>query len=130
MFSKQTRFMKPNKYKKVLATGSLLICLFFVSINDKVFAQGKTPQCENGVDKTNCVITQRIVEAINIMSILVGIIVVAMIIWGGIQYTMSRDNPQQTAAAKSHIVNAVFALIFYIFSVAFLNWLIPGGVFN
>lgn len=71
-----------------------------------------------------------VVPAINALSGAVGIVVVIMIIWGGIQYTSARDNPQQAAAAKEHIRNAIFALVIYIFIVAFINWIVPGGVFN
>jgi len=74
-------------------------------------------------------ISKYIVPAINALSGAVGIVVVIMIVWGGMQYTSARDNPQQAAAAKEHIRNALFALVIYIFMVAFLNWIVPGGVF-
>lgn len=67
--------------------------------------------------------------AIKALSGAVGVVVLIMIAWGGLQYTSSRDNPQQTAQAKDHISNAVLALIMYVFMVAFLNWLVPGGLF-
>lgn len=70
-----------------------------------------------------------VTPAINALSGAVGIVVVTMIVWGGIRYTSSRDNPQQAATAKEHIRNALFALVIYIFMIAFLNWVVPGGVF-
>lgn len=70
-----------------------------------------------------------VVPAINALAASVGIVVVIMVAWGGFQYTTSRDNPQQSAAAKEHIRNALIALVVYIFMIAFLNWLVPGGVF-
>lgn len=84
--------------------------------------------CTEGLEPSKCKLVARIVQFIDVLSAAVGIVVVAMIVWGGIQYTSSRDNPQQAAAAKEHIRNAIFALIFYIFSIAILNWLVPGGV--
>ncbi|MCA9331778.1 hypothetical protein KC968_02450 [Candidatus Saccharibacteria bacterium] len=80
------------------------------------------------LNANNCGIINIIVKVIQALSGAVGIVVVVMIVWGGIQYTSSRDNPQKTAAAKEHIINAVMALVMYIFFVAILNWLIPGGV--
>lgn len=77
----------------------------------------------------NCGIVAYLVLFIRVLSAAVGIVVTIMVAWGGLQYASSRDNPQQAAAAKDHIRNAVLALVFYIFSIAFLNWLVPGGIF-
>lgn len=85
--------------------------------------------CKSGnIDKSNCGIIAYLITAINILSGLVGVVVVVMIAIGGIQYSTSRDNPQATAAAKDRIRNAIIALVAYIFMWAFLQYLIPGGV--
>ena len=77
----------------------------------------------------NCPLLKNyIIPAIRILSISVGVIVATMIVWGGIKYASSRDNPQQTASAKEHVRNALIGLVLYIFMVAFLNWVVPGGV--
>jgi hypothetical protein len=80
------------------------------------------------LSKENCGIVAYLVVFINILSAIVGIVVTIMIVWGGIQYSSSRDNPQQTQEAKTRIRNAIFALVFYLFIFAFLQWLVPGGV--
>lgn len=86
--------------------------------------------CEGeSLTKDNCVIIGYILTITNVLSGLVGLVVVLMIAYGGIQYAMSRDDPAQVAAAKERIKNAVMALVFYLFAVAFLQWLIPGGIF-
>jgi Na+/phosphate symporter len=66
---------------------------------------------------------------INVLSALVGVIVVIMIIVGGIQYSAAGDDPQKVAAAKSKITNALLALFLFIFMYALLQWLVPGGIF-
>jgi len=66
---------------------------------------------------------------VNFLSIGVGVVVVAMIIIGGIQYSAAGDNPQALTAAKQRITNALIALFAFFFIFAFLQWLIPGGVF-
>lgn len=58
-----------------------------------------------------------------------GVVVAIMIIVGGIQYSMAGDNPQAVAAAKQKIKNALIALFAYIFMFAFLQWIVPGGLF-
>ena len=81
------------------------------------------------VDEANCGIVKWIVTAINIFSAIVMLVIVAMIIIGGIQYSTSRDEPQSVAAAKQKILNAVIALVVFIFGFAFLQWVVPGGIF-
>lgn len=82
------------------------------------------------LNSNNCPFLKNyVVPAVSTLSGAVGVVVLIMIAWGGLQYTSSRDNPQQAAAAKNHITNALFALAVYIFMVAFLNWLVPGGIF-
>lgn len=81
------------------------------------------------LNTSNCGIISYVVLLIRVLSFAVGIVVAIMIVWGGVQYSSARDNPQQAASAKDHIRNAVFALVFYIFSIAFLNYIVPGGVF-
>lgn len=60
----------------------------------------------------------------------IGIIIVFALVLSGIQYIMAQDNPQQVSAAKDHIWNVVIALLAYIFMFAFLQWLVPGGIFG
>jgi uncharacterized membrane protein len=67
---------------------------------------------------------------VNFLSAGVGIVVVAVIILGGIQYSMAGDNPQAVGSAKQRIINGLIALVAFLFIFAFLQWLIPGGVFS
>lgn len=122
----------PKLFAKLMLTIVLSI-LTLVAFTPYVSAQStssysKAGDCSASLSKTDCKIIDYLVDFINLLSALVGLVVVAMIIWGGIQYTSARDNPQQAASAKEHIRNAIFALVFYIFSIALLNWLVPGGV--
>ncbi|HLG90755.1 MAG TPA: hypothetical protein VI336_01155 [Candidatus Saccharimonadales bacterium] len=78
--------------------------------------------------KTNPIV-EDINVVVNFLSIGVGVVVIAMIIIGGIQYSIAGDNPQAVNAAKQRIINALIALVAYIFMFAFLQWLIPGGIF-
>lgn len=58
----------------------------------------------------------------------VGLIIVGSFIWAGIQYSASRGDPQNTAKAIGRMQATVVALLIYIFSYAFLNYIIPGAV--
>lgn len=60
----------------------------------------------------------------------VGLIVIASIIVGGIQYITSRGDPNATNAAIKRLTSAVVALLVYIFAYAILNYVIPVGFFQ
>ena len=57
----------------------------------------------------------------------VALVIVASIIWGGLQYIGSRGDPNSTAMAIGRIRSSVIALIIFIFAFAILNYLIPKG---
>ncbi len=80
------------------------------------------------ITEENCGIIRYLVIFINVLSAIVGVVIVMMIIIGGIQYASSGDDPQAISGAKRKIFNAVLALVIYIFSYAFLQWIVPGGV--
>ena len=69
-------------------------------------------------------------EIVNVFSGLVGVVVVGTIILGGIQYAAAGDKAEAVSAAKKRIINGVIALLAFLFIFAFLQWLIPGGVFK
>lgn len=66
---------------------------------------------------------------IRFLSAGVGLVIIASVIWAGIQYSVSRGNPQTTEAAINRITNTFFALMLYIFIFAIANFLVPGGMF-
>jgi hypothetical protein len=87
-------------------------------------------KCNVGNAGEKCSITDRLSNIANILSAGVGVIIVIMIIVGGIQYTTAGSDPQKVAAAKSKIMNAIIALIAFFFLFAFLQWVVPGGIFR
>ncbi len=74
-------------------------------------------------------IYDRLTQAINALSALVGIVIVISIIMGGIQYAASGGDPQKVSAGKERILNAIVAFFVFIFLYAFLQYIVPGGVF-
>ncbi|HUP26586.1 MAG TPA: hypothetical protein VM124_03010 [Candidatus Limnocylindrales bacterium] len=80
------------------------------------------------LNQSNCGIIKYLVLFIKFLSAIVGVVIVASIIIGGITYSASKDDPGATAAAKKRIANAILALGLYVFMFALLQYLIPGGV--
>ncbi len=75
-------------------------------------------------------IVQDINTIVGFLSALIGVIVVGVIIVGGIQYIAAGDNPQAISAAKQRVINGLIALVAFIFTFTFLEWIIPGGIFK
>lgn len=128
--------MKTIKQQLLQLAGILIILpVAFISLPSVALAATKA--CDNTDNSTklqNCVTQSPLVKdiqmVINFLSAGVGIVVIGMIILGGIQYSIAGDNAQAVSAAKQRIINALTALLVYIFAFAFINWLIPGGLFG
>lgn len=82
-----------------------------------------------GLNENNCGIIKLITVVTNVLSGIVGVVIVAMLIVGGIQYSTAGPDPSKVQAARQKISNAILALILFIFGFALLQWLVPGGVF-
>lgn len=80
-------------------------------------------------DENHCGILNYLLQFINFLSALVGVVVVGSIIWGGIQYSSAGGDPQKVSAAKGRIFNSIIALFAYMFIFAFLQYIVPGGIF-
>jgi hypothetical protein len=68
--------------------------------------------------------------ALNIMTAGIGILAVGGIVYGAILYASSEENASQVQKAKDIIKNVVIGLAAYGAMYLFLNFLIPGGIFN
>lgn len=62
------------------------------------------------------------------LSAAVGIAVTIGLVIGGIKYASAGADPGKVSAAQKQIQNSLLALVLYIFLMAILNWLVPGGV--
>jgi hypothetical protein len=118
--------------KTILAVAT--VSAFVTYTPPVVTAQGLTPpaptesQIKSGELKDNPII-KWIEFFINVLSVTILAGGSVMIAWAGIQYMSARDNAQAVQAAKQKIWNVIFGLIAYFFLYAFVQWIIPGGVF-
>ena len=81
---------------------------------------------KNGCD----LIAKYVNPGINLLSVMFGLIAVISLIAAGIQYSSSAGDSQKVTQAKNRIANTLFAIVAYFFLYAFLQFLIPGGIFN
>lgn len=91
---------------------------------------GYTPSIEIGCKGIGNPIIDAIFAIIRFITNGVGIVIIASVVYGGIQYTLSRGDPQATAQAINRLRTSVIALLFFIFAYAFLNYIIPNGFFK
>ena len=63
-----------------------------------------------------------------VLTVLIGIVAVAGIAYAAILYSSARDNQSQTGEAITIIRNIVIGLLLYGFTIAIINWLLPGSV--
>jgi len=89
---------------------------------------GGTVDVCNGGTNCNQFVNDYVNPAVKALTALVGIAAVLSIIIAGIQYSSSADDPGVVTKAKQRVFNVVLGLLAYIFLVAFLNFLIPGGI--
>ncbi len=98
-------------------------------------------QCEAGQDCTgfglsdscpdaeNCeFITSVVNPIIKFLAGGVGFVILIVVILGGIRYSASAGDPQKATAARKMILNALLALVTYLFLYAILAWILPGGL--
>ena len=71
-----------------------------------------------------------LILAINIMTAGIGIVSVGGLVYGALLYTSAGDKQDQVQKALGMIKNVVIGLIAYFALFAFVQFLIPGGVFN
>ena len=86
--------------------------------------------CPSNIPQNNamaCLFAKYINPAIQLLSALVGVVVVIAVIMGAIEYSSSAGDPQKANSGRQHITNALLALLAYILLYAFLEFLIPGG---
>jgi len=83
--------------------------------------------CSNKNDCGN-IITKILNPFIKLMTVAVGLVIAASLIFAGITYSAAGGDPSKVQAAKERIRNTIIALIGYLFSFSLLQWLIPGGI--
>lgn len=110
-------------------------------VTDNSGAYKDSKECDDGKVKTNffgndqCIDGQDgIFMVLNVLlSVLtwgIGIAGTLGIVISGIQYMTAKDDPVQMTKAKNRLIQIIIGLAIYAVMWAFLQWLLPGGVFG
>jgi hypothetical protein len=97
---------------------------------EQVKAGNKCPDGSNPDVIQNTGLWGLLLLVINIMTAGVGILAVGGVVYGSIIYATATDSMEQKKKAKMIIFNVVIGILVYAFMYSFLNFIVPGGVFN
>ncbi len=65
-----------------------------------------------------------------VLSFIIGAVAVGALAYAGIIYASARDEQGKVTEAKTMIRNVMIGLLLYGFTVAIINWLLPGSVID
>lgn len=71
-----------------------------------------------------------LIMVVNIMTVGVGVLALAGLVYGAVLYTSSGGSPEQVKKARTVFTNVVIGVIAFGLMFTLLNFLVPGGVFN
>jgi hypothetical protein len=130
------------KLKKILfvaASAALLAVAFTMTVaqpasaataSPAVFAAAADSDPNAVCNRNQCDLIKKYVNpTINLLAVVFGLVAVISLIMGAINYMTSEGDPQKVSRAKQRIVNTVMAMLAFFFMYAFLQFLIPGGIF-
>ena len=83
-----------------------------------------------GKDIENNGVWGLLIMALNILTAGVGVAAVGGIVYGSILYTSAGDRSDQVKKGIGVITNVVIGIIAYVGMYAFLQFIIPGGIFS
>jgi hypothetical protein len=98
---------------------------------DPTSAEAATNKCclASDLNSDNCGIIAYLNIAFNFVSGGVTLAIIGNIVLAGIQYSTAQGDPSAVGKSKKRIRDAIIAFIMFLSLYAFIQWLIPGGVF-
>lgn len=85
------------------------------------FDFGCNQEFQNGIMDLVMAILRQIVNA-------VGIVLIAVAVFAGIQYGASRGDPNMVTAAKKRLFNVFVSLFIFLLSFSIINFIVPGFI--
>ena len=78
-------------------------------------------------DKALQCIFDRISKVVFLLSLLIGIALLASTIYAGIQYITAGADAGKVQKAKGRLASNIIVLVLFLFSASILNWILPGS---
>lgn len=122
------RFSQITAQLSALRNSVLILTAVYVLQPLSVSAQ-QLRVCHAAGDPCSKFVTKYIQPWVTLLTVLIGVIAVISLILAAIQYSAAGDDPGAVSKAKDRIFQTVVGLLGYLFLFAFLNFLVPGGLF-
>ena len=124
--------MKKKIHKNIFLAIIMFLMASLISFSPLAFAEDK-PKSGGGDENAILKDVNSIEELLNIALVTVssgvGLLAVGSLIYAGVLYASAGANSSQVSKAKEMIRNTIIGIVAYTVMWAFLQWLIPGGVF-
>jgi len=92
--------------------------------NEMVFGSGENAACDVATGGSQDTINTLIANIINIFSIIVGLVAVIMLIYGGFKYITSGGDSGNITAAKNTILYAIIGLVIVAVAQIIVKWVL------
>lgn len=86
--------------------------------------------CSSANDACSKFMDKYVSPAILLLTGVIGVLAVISYIIVGIQYSSAGDDPAAVSKAKNRAFQTTLGLIGYFFLFAFINYIVPGGLFG
>jgi hypothetical protein len=118
----------------LLGLGSMLVAVPIVSAATCGGVKTSLISCPSEPSKTTdpqkTAIWSLLLVAINILTAAVGVAAVGGVIAASVMYMSAGGSPERTKKANIYLSNTILGIVVYAAMYAFLNFIIPGGLFS
>ncbi|HEY0965656.1 MAG TPA: tyrosine-protein phosphatase [Candidatus Saccharimonadales bacterium] len=129
---------RPTFQYRLILTAVFFLCLFLSSAALAILKSSDTYAACGGVDTSvvSCgeddsnAIWALLLIVVNVMAGLVGVAAIGGFVYAAILYSSAGDKSGQVTKAKETLANVVLGLVLFALMWAFVQFLIPGGVFG
>lgn len=118
----------PQTWRSLLRSTSLAAAVAYI-VQPALASAQSVRVCAAAGDACDKFINKYIEPFILLFTASIGVLAIISYIMAAIQYSSAGSEPSGVAKAKDRAFKTTLGLIAYLFLFAFLNYLIPGGLF-
>lgn len=112
-----------------LARGTALVGVIAYVLQPVTASAASVKVCAASGDACDKFINKYVSPFVLLLTALIGVLAVISYILAAIQYSAAGDDPGAVNKAKNRAFQTTLGLLGYFFLFAFLNYLVPGGLF-
>ncbi|HEX7963770.1 MAG TPA: hypothetical protein VF466_04240 [Candidatus Saccharimonadales bacterium] len=117
-----------NRWSGLAQSGALLAAVTYI-LQPVSASAAAVKVCAAAGDACSSFINKYVQPVILLLTASIGVFAVISYIVAAIQYSSAGDDPSAVSKAKNRAFKTTIGLLAYFFLFAFLNFLVPGGLF-